>query len=532
MTPSESPIGLDPDPVAAFRLCVQFSQFTAKFDDSSFVDMPRKYAEWAVDSRCYKMDSLQKDLATKIKLGSCQQPIVWVYDMDMGGETSLVNDSDLSLALFERQVEKRLHLFVDVQDNFGQSTSLSGSAVTEVVTSNAMSAFGTGQVDGNNQTFVAHVIDWNRIEIAPCLEEQIGAALPVMDEDAMYEFLGLRDEDDRAEQARVAAEIEFEKQHDVDDLNLTDAELAVDDEIPGERSVFYDKEDPPMIVGSIYPSTDEFRAALKQHAIKGQFEVGTEKSCKNRFRGFCRANGCHWAIVARLTQDGKHVRVTLNNKKHFCSSTGRIRTKMASYHWVAEKAIPILKKDPYKGAKQLKQELEDKYNVTLGYSTVWAGRQKAAEHIFGTWEESFAYLYNFKAEVELRMPGSVVEIDVQKKDDGIYFHRFFCCFKASIDGFLNGCRPYLSIDSTALNGRWNGHLPSATAIDGNNWMFPIAFGFFNGETNDNWTWFMQQLQKAIGNPPILAISSDACKAIANAVKAVFPWAEHRECFLH
>ena len=44
---------------------------------------------------------------------------------------------------------------------------------------------------------------------------------------------------------------------------------------------------------------------------------------------------------------------------------------------------------------------------------------------------------------------------------------------------------FFSIDSTALNGRWNGHLPSATALDGHNWIFLVAFGFFDGETTDN-----------------------------------------------
>ena len=112
------------------------------------------------------------------------------------------------------------------------------------------------------------------------------------------------------------------------------------------------------------------------------------------------------------------------------------------------------------------------------------------------------------------------------------FTDFFCCLKPSIDGFLNGCRPFLSVDSTALNGRWNGHLPSATTLDGHNWMFPVAFEFFDGETTDNWTWFMQQLHKAIGNPPHLAIISDACKGLENAIKTVYPWAEHRECFFH
>jgi hypothetical protein len=150
---------------------------------------------------------------------------------------------------------------------------------------------------------------------------------------------------------------------------------------------------------------------------------------------------------------------------------------MANYKWVAEKAIPFLKKDPNMAATKLK-ELEDKYNVTIGYPTVHLGRDVARQHIFGTWEESFGYLFNFKAEIKLRMPGSVIEIDVVNKEEGVFFHRFFCCLKPSIDGFLNGCRPFFSIDSTALNGRWNGHLPSATILDGHNWMFSVAFGFF------------------------------------------------------
>jgi len=109
---------------------------------------------------------------------------------------------------------------------------------------------------------------------------------------------------------------------------------------------------------------------------------------------------------------------------------------------------------------------------------------------------------------------------------------FFCALSPCIEGFLEGCRPYVSVDSTALNGRWNGHMATATAIDGHNWMYPLAFGFIDGETIDNWTWFMSQLHKAIGHLPVLAICTDACKGLEKAVKDVFPQAEHRECFRH
>ena len=63
-----------------------------------------------------------------------------------------------------------------------------------------------------------------------------------------------------------------------------------------------------------------------------------------------------------------------------------------------------------------------------------------------------------------RSPRSVVEIDVLEVDGEVYFHRFFCALKPCIDGFLEGCRPHLSIDATILNGRWNDHLAIAIAL--------------------------------------------------------------------
>jgi transposase-like protein len=43
---------------------------------------------------------------------------------------------------------------------------------------------------------------------------------------------------------------------------------------------------------------------------------------------------------------------------------------------------------------------------------------------------------------------------------------------------------------------------------------------------------MEHLRKAIGDPPLLVVSSDACKGLENAVKNVFLHSEQRECFRH
>jgi hypothetical protein len=65
---------------------------------------------------------------------------------------------------------------------------------------------------------------------------------------------------------------------------------------------------------------------------------------------------------------------------------------------------------------------------------------------------------------------SVIELDVHMVDDKIFFRRFFCALGPCIQGFLEGCQPYLSVDSTRLNGRWCGHLATACGVDGHNWM--------------------------------------------------------------
>ena len=61
---------------------------------------------------------------------------------------------------------------------------------------------------------------------------------------------------------------------------------------------------------------------------------------------------------------------------------------------------------------------------------------------------------------------------------------------------------------------------------------PWHLFFFDSETKENWTWFMEQLSKSIGPMENLAICTDACKGLEAAVAKVFPNSEQRECFRH
>jgi hypothetical protein len=79
--------------------------------------------------------------------------------------------------------------------------------------------------------------------------------------------------------------------------------------------------------------------------------------------------------------------------------------------------------------------------------------------------------------------GSIFEIDTKttknKKGDTVHvFNRLFIAFKPCIDGFLEGCRPYVGVDATFLSGKYTGELAAAIGVDGHSWMFPVAFGIF------------------------------------------------------
>jgi hypothetical protein len=143
-------------------------------------------------------------------------------------------------------------------------------------------------------------------------------------------------------------------------------------------------------------------------------------------------------------------------------------------------------------------------------------------------------LYSFKSEVEKRSHGKVVEIDTEVAEDGkVYFSKIFMALESCIDGFKAGCRPYLSIDSSFfLTRKWNGQLAACNALDEHNWMFPIAIGMFQSETEASQTWFMMQLKRCLGPVSPLAVHTDACKGLEMVVKVVFPHAEQRECFSH
>ncbi|RVW20935.1 hypothetical protein CK203_110955 [Vitis vinifera] len=75
-------------------------------------------------------------------------------------------------------------------------------------------------------------------------------------------------------------------------------------------------------------------------------------------------------------------------------------------------------------------------------------------------------------------------------------------------GFVKGCRPIIAIDSTHMSGPYGGALFSATALDANDSMFPLAFGVMSSENYEDWLWFLEKLKIVVETRKLLLSQID------------------------
>ncbi|CAA0842511.1 Unknown protein [Striga hermonthica] len=498
----------------SMRISLRVPAYTAYLDDGSSVDVDGK--DHIVELKNvdgYLMFNLLADLRNKTSWGTCQEATFWYWDTEKMGLQVVATDDELSM-VFHKFHSKKLVSFVvefPIKPSYKISTTLEAKLDKLPVRRNPNMALTTSSSDESDEESGDDIKE----NVDPSWMEDNDI---FMEDHEVFVSLGLRAEDEAAT---------MNLGNDGVDLNTT--EISVDDYAENEPRFVVDSENPKIRKGETFPTMERFRMALKQYAILNEFVVHKVRTDKKRYRAECKANGCPWRIVANKLVGQPTVEITMIPHEHECMGTGSLVNTMASKRWVAEGVVSWLRKKPGLGAADLQDKLLEKYGVEVSYATTWNGRQLAMDSIYGSWEDSFQTLFSFRAALLHRSPDTIFEIATKPSGDGVMFDKLFLAMRPCVDGFLQGCRPYLGIDSTALNGRYKGQLASATALDGNNWMYPVAWAIFESESSDNWKWFMRQL---VGHPPSLAISTDACKGLDAAVKEVFPGIEHRECMRH
>jgi len=119
------------------------------------------------------------------------------------------------------------------------------------------------------------------------------------------EYVGLDDEDPY--KSLLSYLSDSESDGDVEDgecIGLED-ELLVEDARDCETIVHAtDLENPTIEVGVTFGDGDTFKKAIRQYAIKGEYEIRAAYSESTRYRGYYKAKRCKWRIHASQLQDG------------------------------------------------------------------------------------------------------------------------------------------------------------------------------------------------------------------------------------
>ncbi|XP_028070439.1 uncharacterized protein LOC114272923 [Camellia sinensis] len=163
------------------------------------------------------------------------------------------------------------------------------------------------------------------------------------------------------------------------------------------------------------------------------------------------------------------------------------------------------------------------YGLDISYHVAWLGVKKAREAMHGDYLTSFDQLKWYGDAVQHYNPGSHINIDYDLKTS--QFKRFFVAFAACINGFKY-CRPLLFLDGTFLKERYKGQLLTATAKDGNQGLFPVAFAIVDSESESNWSWFLYELSKVIADDIRMTFVSDHNLGLLEAMPKAFPSAYH------
>ncbi|KAK9282883.1 hypothetical protein L1049_011108 [Liquidambar formosana] len=196
---------------------------------------------------------------------------------------------------------------------------------------------------------------------------------------------------------------------------------------------------------------------------------------------------------------------------------------------VSSEMVEVMHDKPLLSAVEVRRYFKRKYGLDVSYTNAWMGIEKTQNYLYGDNSESFDQLRWFIEESLRTNPGSKLVLDMDECSNR--FKRFFAPFYACIHGFAY-CRPMLFVDGTFFKSRYKGQLLAATAKDGNQGLFPVAFAVVDAKSKDNWRWFFENLCEIVGDARQLTFISDRNNGLKLTLQKIFPTAYHAYCLHH
>uniref|UniRef100_A0AB38Z7H9 DBD protein n=1 Tax=Paeonia suffruticosa TaxID=45171 RepID=A0AB38Z7H9_PAESU len=279
-----------------------------------------------------------------------------------------------------------------------------------------------------------------------------------------------------------------------------------------------------------FNSVHDFRDALRKYSMALGFTYNYKNNDCKRVTAMCKAEGCPWRIHASRLSTTQLFRIKKFNSSHTCGAgTGTSNRPHASKKLVASIIKEKLRDTPNCKPREIANEIRRDFGIDLRYSQAWRGMETAKEELQGSYKDAYNQLPWLCEKIVEKNPGSVATLVIR---EDLSFHRLFVAFHASLYGFQNGCRPLLFLDTLSLNSKYPSELLTATSLDGNDGIFPVAFAIVDTVDDDSWRWFLSQLKSVLSTIQPITFVADRWVALRFSISSIFENSNHGYCLHH
>ncbi|OAY67503.1 hypothetical protein ACMD2_20959 [Ananas comosus] len=287
--------------------------------------------------------------------------------------------------------------------------------------------------------------------------------------------------------------------------------------------------------------------------MKRGFEYAPMKCNDHKITARCRVSDCPWRIKARQVPGIAQWWVKKFDSQHTCSrAIGGLGHRNCDAAFIAsfvrEQVVANEKYMP----KMVQTEILRQHGVKISYWKAYRARELVIQEVRGDFEARSLY-FLVHARVEEWRCGNMSPITLQGRGSFSPFFLGIRCSDSSIPEALQAaywsgwyviaqlrhCHTIISLYCTIIYYIHECCLLTASCIDGNNCILPLAWAVVEGENRYSWQWFLEQLRDGVVGDrdssranTVLTIVSDRQKGLIDAVSDVFPDAAHGYCIYH
>ncbi|XP_028078013.1 uncharacterized protein LOC114279923 [Camellia sinensis] len=254
-----------------------------------------------------------------------------------------------------------------------------------------------------------------------------------------------------------------------------------------------------MLDNFLVAGANEFRMILCKYVVECGFQFKYIKNDSMQIKPVCKfatSTTCPCLVYAQVFASNGILCLKRFNNLHLCGATVRTyRSFQTGSDLVSDVIADHVHEQPLTWPTNVVFDMKDGYGLDISCRVAWLGVEKAQSTIYGDHAMSYDQLRWCNDTVMENNPHNFINMDFEQETGR--FVRYFIAFRACMDGFKH-CRPLLFLNGTYLKGRFKRTLLVATAKDGNQGLFPIAFTVVDAENASNWEWFFASIGRSYG----------------------------------